>query len=211
MTKIDLNSTILTVPSVSQSELESVHRFIVLVPPLEADFTLVNRRIWELANAMGAHVLLIGLYSDPTQEPGLRRELVTMSAMLNYGKVSAGIEVLFGRDWVGAVRSHWQAGDMLMCFVEQHPGLSHGPLSQILESNLDVPLYLLTGLYPQNDSHPNWLTQTAAWIGSIAIISGFFFLYVWIGDFAKDWATEFQMLAILVEVGLILAWNGIFR
>jgi hypothetical protein len=210
MTKNDLIDTILSVPSVSQSELESVRRFIVLVPPLEADFTLVTRRIWELANAIDAHVLFIGLYSDPTQELGLRRELVTMSAMVNYGKVSAEVEVISGRDWVGAVRSHWQAGDMLMCSVEQRPDLSHGPLGQILESNLNLPLYLLTGLNPQNDSHTNLLAQAAVWIGSIAIISGFFFLYVWIGDFAKDWATEFQMLAILVEVGLILAWNSIF-
>jgi hypothetical protein len=211
MTKIDLNSTILTVPSVSQSDLESVHRFIVLVPPLEADFTFVTSRIWELANAMGAHVLFIGLYNDAAQEPSLRRELVTMSAMVNYGKVSAEIEVLFGRDWVGAVRSHWQAGDMLMCFVEQPPELPHGPLSQIQGSNLNVPLYLLNGLYPQNDSQKNWLTETAAWIGSIVIISGFFFLLIWIGNIAKDWATVFQMLAILVEVWMILAWNGIFR
>ena len=211
MTKIDLNSTILTMPSVSQSDFESVRRFIVLVPSLEADFTLVTRRVWELANAMGAHVLFIGLYSDATQEPSLRRELVTMSAMVNYGKVSAEVEVLFGRDWVGVVRSRLQAGDMLMCFVEKRPGLSYGPLSQILESDLDLPLYYLTGLYPQDDSHRNWLTQAAAWIGSIAIISGFFFLHVWIGDFAKDWATVFQLISIFVEVWLILAWNGIYR
>ena len=102
MIKIDLNSTTLTVPTVSQSDLESVRRFIVLVPPIEADFTLVTRRIWELADAMGAHVLFIGLCNDATQEPGLRRELVTMSAMVNYGKVSAEIEILFGRDWVEA-------------------------------------------------------------------------------------------------------------
>ncbi len=210
MTKIDVNPTALTLSSAPRLNLEPVRRLIILVPCLEADLTVVTRRIWELANATGAHVQFVGLYSDATQEPSLRRELVSMSAMVNYGKVSAETEIIFGRDWVNAVRSRWHAGDMVVCFAEQRVGLSRKPLSQILQSDLDVPLYILTGLYPQNDSRTNWLAQAAAWIGSIAILLCFFVLQVQIGNFAKDWATVLQLFSILVEAWSLWAWNSLF-
>jgi hypothetical protein len=209
MTRIAIVPT-LTLTSASSTDLEPARRFIVLVPALEADLTMVSRRIWELANAAEAHVQFIGLYNDTKQEPSLRRDLVTMSAMVNLGKVSAEAEVIFGRDWVHAVRSRWREGDMVVCFEEQRVGLSHKPLSQILQSDLNVPLFILSGLYPKSFTRPTWPSLAAAWLGSIAILLGFFLLQVQISNSANDWSTALQLLSVIVETWLIWAWNSLF-
>ena len=208
MTKIDTNPTVLPFPVLSQPDSEPVRRLIVLVPCLEADLALMTSRIWEMANATGAHVQFVSLYSDPAQEPGLRRALVTMTAVLNSGPVvSAEAEIMMGKDWVEAIQSRWQAGDLVVCDAEQRVGLSRRPLSQILQSGLDIPLYILTGLYPQKDWRQGWLSQTLAWTGSIATMLGFFVLQARLGEFAKGWTTALQLLSIFVEAWLIWAWN----
>jgi len=114
MNKLDVSPPALTVSPASFSSLEPVRRLIVLVPTLEADLILVTRRVWELANTTDAHVQFLGLYSDPSQEPSLRRELVTMSAMVNDGRVSAEADAVFGKDWVDVVKTYYQAGDMVV-------------------------------------------------------------------------------------------------
>ena len=167
--------------------------------------------MWELANTTGAHVKLLGLFNDETQEPSLRRRLVTMCAIVNYGSVSAETEVAFGKDWVDAVKSRWQAGDIVVCFAEQRAGLLQRPLSQILQSDLDIPLYILSGLYPQNDSSSSWLARAAAWIGSIAIIAGFFVLQTRI-SLLTDWSqTILMLLSTAVEVWAIWIWNSLLE
>ena len=211
MTKLDYQHQSLSLSIAPSLDLESVHRFIVLVPCLEIDLNSVSHRVWELANATGAHVKLLCLCNDAIQEPSLRRRLVTMSAMVNYGNVSAEAEVAFGKDWVGAVKSRWQAGDTIVCFAEQHAGLLQKPLSQILQSDLDVPLYILSGLYPQTDSRPNWAARAAAWLGSIVIIIGFFVLQTRI-TLLTDWTqTILMLISSVVEVCAIWIWNSLFE
>ena len=212
MNKLDVSPPALTVSPASFSSLEPVRRLIVLVPTLEADLILVTHRVWELANTTDAHIQFLGLYSDPSQEPSFRRELVTMSAMVNDGRVSAEADVIFGKDWVGVVKIRYQTGDRVVCFAEQRVGLSHKPLSQILQSELNVPLYILSDLYPQNDSRSNWPSQIAAWAGSIAIIFGFLVFQAKIDHLAKDWShTVLLLLSIPFEIWLIWVWNSLFK
>jgi hypothetical protein len=208
MTKLDTKNPSLT----SSSMTQPARRLIVLIPYLEIDLGPIAHRVWELANATGARVQFLALYSDAIQELSLRRQLVNMSAMVNDGKVAAEAEVIFGKNWVDVVKPRWQAGDLVVCFAEQRVGLSRKPLSQILLSDLDVPLFIISGLYPQNDSRSNWATQIAAWIGSIAIIFGFFMLQVKIDHLAKDWAQMvLLLLSIPVEVWIIWVWNRLFE
>jgi hypothetical protein len=211
MIKLDSSPTRLTYVAPSNMDVASVRRFIVLVPCLEVDLTPVTHRVWELAKAPGAHVKLLGLCNDETQEPSLRRRLVTMCAIVNYGNVSAEAEVTFGNDWVDAVKSRRQAGDMVVCFAEQRAGLLQRPLSQILQSDLDIPLYILSGLYPPKDSSSRWLVRAAAWIGSIAIIAGFFVLQTRI-SLLTDWSqTILMLLSTAVEVWAIWIWNSLLE
>ena len=211
MNKLTYEHQSLALPIASQSDLEPARRLIVLVPSLEVDLTAVTHRVWELANATGAHIKFLSLCNDTVQEPSLRRRLTTMSESVNDGNVSAEAEVIFGRNWVDAVKSRWQTGDMVVCCAEQRAGLLQKPLSQILQSDLDVPLYILSGLYPKNDSRSNWSIRVFAWIGFIAIILGFFMFQVKIDQFAKSWTTVLQVLTTAVEFWLIWVWNNLFK
>lgn len=210
MNKLNYEHQAFTIPIASQPDPEPAHRLIVLVPSLEVDLIVVTQRVWELANATRAHIQFISLCNDATQEPSLRRELATMSAIVKDGNISAEAEVVSGRNWVEVVNTRRQAGDIVVCCAEQRAGLMQRPLSQILQSDLDMPLYILTGLYSQNVSHSNRLTQIFAWIGFIAIIAGFFLLQAKIDQLAKDWTTVLQLLTTAIEFWLIWAWNNLF-
>jgi hypothetical protein len=190
--------------------LERCSRLIVLVPGFDADLMAVTNPVWKLAGIMGAHVTFMGMCNDGMQEPRLRRQLISMSAMMNYGNVSADIEVVIGKDWVRAVRSRWQEGDMIVCFDGHRTGLPSRPLSQILQSDLTVPLYILSGLDTEQRTHVGWQKQAVAWLGFVAIILGFFMLQIKIEEFAKNWTILLESLSVAVELWLVWAWNKLF-
>jgi len=190
-----------------QWNIESAHPLIVAVPDSEAVFTMTYS-VWELVNATGVQVKFLGLCNDTTQERSLRHTLVTMSAMANFVNVYAEQDVVFGRDWVDALRSRLQTNDLVVCWNEQRKGLLRKPLNQLWQSNLDAPFYILSGLYPQNHSSSNWRILVTAWIGFIAIILGFFILQIKIHQFAKEWTLILELLSTAVEFRLIWGWDN---
>src|SRR6266487_657748 len=168
MSKLNSTSRSLELAATSELDSKSSQRLIVLVPYFEADPTPLARRVWELANAMGTQVQFIALYSDLALESSLRRQLICMAAMINDDRISVEIDVIFGKDWLDAVKWHRQAGDIIVCLAEQRVGLLRKPLNQILQSDLYGPIYILSGLFSQNDLHSNWPVYIAAWAGFIA-------------------------------------------
>ena len=211
MTRLDSIPPSSTSFPASLPEHEPARRLIVLVPDLESDYIPAIRRIWELANAQRANVQFLGLCKDPSQELSFRRALVIMSNMLQDGKVSTEAKVEIGTSWVDVIKRNYQTGDTIVCFEEQRAGLLHRPLSQILESNLNFPVYILSGLYPQKYKS-NWLSQVIVWLGSLGIIIGFSILQVKIDQLPKDWFQNALLIfSIIPEVWLIWVWNNLFR
>jgi len=210
MNKLDSIPPSLTSLPSSLSGPEPARRLIVLVPDMESDYIPAIRRIWELANARHARVQFLGLCKDVAKEPSLHRQLVTMSALVGDDKVSTEAKVEIGTNWVDVVKQNSQTGDMIVCFEEQRAGLLHRPLSQILESNLNFPVYILSGLYPQK-SKSNWLSQVSVWSGFIGIIIGFYILQVKIDQLPKDWIQNGLLIfSIILEFSLIWVWNNLF-
>jgi hypothetical protein len=212
MNKLDSQSVSLTLSPVSNSGIEHGRRLIVLIPYLEADFTATTQRIWELANSMRAEVKFLGLYHETVQELSLRRQLVTMSAIVSNAGISTETEVVFGRDWVEVLRPRLQANDTVVCLAKQRFGPLNSPLSHLQQSNLHVPIYFLSG--PDIENHPRfqWLAQVTAWTVSIAIIFGFFVLQVKIDHLVKDWAhIVLPLLSIPIEIWMIWVWNSLFK
>lgn len=190
-----------------QWNIESAHRLIVAVPDSEAVFRMTYS-VWELVNATGVQVKFLGPCNDTTQERSLIHTLVTMSAVANFVNVSAEPEVVFGRDWADALRSRLQTNDLVVCWNEQRKDLLRKPLSQLLQSNLDAPFYILSGLYPQNHSPSNWRILVTAWIGFIAIILGFFIPQIKSYQFAKEWTLILELLSTAVEFWSIWGWDN---
>jgi len=198
------------ISTASKSDMEPVGRLIVLLPA-DSDYTTATRRIWELAIATGRRIQFLGLCKDAAQEPSLRRELVTMSALVQDGRVSTEVKVEIGTNWVDFVKRNYQTGDMVVCFAEQRAGLLQRPLSQILNSELDAPVYIITGLYRQKHLSWNWISQTLAWSGFIGIMIGFFWLQVEIDQLPRGFANiTLLILSIPAEIWLIWVWNNLF-
>ena len=195
--------------SISHSDVEAAHRLIVLVPNADLDYAAATRRVWELAGKLEARILFIGLCKDAAEESSLRRQLVTMSAMVQDGRVYAEEGVEIGKNWMDLIKRNYQTGDMIVCFAEQRTGLLHKPLSQILRLNLKIPVYILSGLYPQKSS---LLLQVMAWSVLIGIVISFFLLQVNIVQLQEDWLRNILLiLSIIFEFRLIWVWNNRFR
>lgn len=194
----------------ANADLEPAGRLIVLIPG-DANYALATKRIWKLAMTTGMPIQLIGLCKDLSQEPSLRRELVTMAALIRDGRVCTEAKVEIGTNWVDLVKHNYQPGDMIVCFSEVRAGLFHKPLSQILQSNLKMPVYILTGLVPENPSQSNWLSQILVWTGSLGIIIGSSLLQFQITALPQNWAqTAAMILSVMGEIWLIWGWNSLF-
>jgi hypothetical protein len=134
-----------------------------------------------------------------------------MSAMVKDDNISTETDILFGKDWLAVVKSRSRPGDMVVCFAEQHANGSSQTLGRILQTNLEAPLYIVSGLRPDNKADSNWLAQFVAWSGSIALIFGFFLLQVKIDHIGKDWThLTLLLLTIPAELWLIWMWNNLF-
>jgi hypothetical protein len=211
MTQLNSVNPSLSLSLDARSDIEPVRHLIVLVSSSEADLTSVARKVWDLAESTGASIKFLGLCNDKEQESMLRRTLSTMAAMVNYDHVSAQTEVIFGTDWVKAIKSRCQSGDMVVCFEYERYGICQKPLQEILQSHLDVPLYILTGFDPPSSSRLRWMPQAAAWAGFIVLILGFSMLQVKIILLNTAWTTLLELLTTAVEFWLILVWNHLFR
>jgi hypothetical protein len=222
MNKLDLHTSSLTHPVDTSSDasvfshgwvrdrVDQKDRLMVLVPD-EIDTSAMTRQIWELAHATGKSVQLLSLCRDDLDEPGLRRRLAMMCALLQDGGVSAEAKVELGANWVEVIRRNHLDGDLIVCFAEQRVGLLHRPLSQILQSNLKVQVYVLSGLNAQDMPKPNWLSQIIAWTGSVGIIVVSFLLQIRITSLPQDWAqTMLMIFSVLGEIWLIWGWNNLF-
>lgn len=210
MKEITSNRQTLLISMNHEPETAAVQRLLVLIPDMDADLTPVASRAWEIARESGARVKFISLFEDTEREPGLRRKLATLSALVTDGRVRGEAEVMRGRDWVGAVRSRWQPGDMLVCMAEQRAGPMLKPLSQILESDLKVPLTILSGLTPAVENRPRWYEHLAAWAGLLGIVVSFCLLQVRIHQTAGEWTTVLMIVSLGVEYLLIWLWNSLF-
>ena len=197
--------------SLTVSDPRPGSRLIVLVPVGGSTHIAETRRIWDLANATGMSVQFLGLCNDAEQELEIRRELVTLSALIHFGRVSTDVKIEFGTDWLDAVKCNYQAGDMVVCFAGQSSGLLRKPLSEILESNMKVPVYILSGFNPQSP-RSNLFSQILVWLGSIGIIIGFGILQISIIQLPNAWFQNVLfILSILPEYWLIWVWNSLFK
>ena len=211
MTEIDSIPPSLTSSTTSLSGSKAARRLVVLVPDLEWKFIPAIHRIWELANSQHACVLLISLCKDSQQESSLRRALIILCAMLQDGRIPVETKVEIGMNWVDVVRRNYKTDDMIVCFAEQRAGLLQKPLSQILESNLSIPIYVVSGVYiPKPKSNP--LADVTAWLGSIGIIAGFGLLQVKMMQVSEGWfQTILLILVVISEIWLIWVWDSLFR
>lgn len=207
MLKLNLQQQPLAVSYPRPTDPGTARRLIVLVPNPDIDPSALTQRVWNLAEDMGAHIKFVGLCHESSQELSFRRTLAAMSAMMNYDKVSADTEILFGKDWLRTLKSQLQQGDMIVCWKDQDAGLLKNPLSQMLRSDLDTPLYIMSGLRSKSNVQP-WITQVIAWSGFLVIVGGFLGLQIKLYQHITGWTMPLMVLSTAIEFWLIWAWNS---
>jgi hypothetical protein len=135
-----------------------------------------------------------------------------MSALVGDMRISTEAKVEVGVNWVDAVKRNYRAGDIIVCFAEHRDGLFSKPLNQILETNLDAPIYILSSLYTQEFSSSRLISQAILWMGWIGIIAGFFLLQARIALLPNDWTqTTSLILVLILEFWLIWVWNNLLN
>lgn len=212
MNKLDTNPAALTfAPSPSPSPRSgAAHRLIVLIPESKADTAHTAQKIWELANAIEGEVQFLGLSKDAAHEPGLRRQIATLSAMVGDKNIPVVSKIELGNNWLSLVRSEWHEGDVIVCFTQQSAGLTQRPLNQILESSLHATVYVFAGTVVEERSHPSWVYEVVTWMGSIGIILGFFWLQAKLVQSSQNTAYVILLyISIFVEAVSIWIWNNI--
>jgi hypothetical protein len=211
MTKLDSIHPSLTYPAAPHLNQGTTSRLIVLVPAQAGEHPNQSHRIWEIARSFGLNVLLLSLCNDYYEESQLRRYLVMMAALIGDGYICADIRIEPGNDWAGQVKNIYQPGDVIACFAGQRVGLMQKPLHEVLRTQLEATIYILSADQPIKNSRPKLLLQASFWLGALAIIGGFLWLEVQLVQLPQDWAHNLLLyFYVLVEVGLLLLWNSIF-
>jgi hypothetical protein len=210
MIKFGTSPVPLTYSADSDKALESDRRLIVLVPA-QIDFNAATQRIWALAQNSRMQIQLLGLSKDATEESRLRRQLVTMASLMQDGRICADAKVDVGTNWVDTLRPNYKAGDVIVCFAEQRTGLLQKPLSQILESNFNATVYILSGLALQK-TKTNRLARVSTWLGVVGIVAGFGILQAKIVQLPAGWFQNILLiLSLIPEFWLIWVWDSWFR
>jgi len=211
MDKFDIKTFSMTLSSASHSDPEPAPRLIVLFPDSETDSLSLSRQIWEIAHSLQLNVLLISLTKDYEEEAQLRRKLITMASIIKGPNVSTEILIEHGNDWVRRVRKIWRTGDSVACFANQKVGLMRKPLDQALKSSLDASIYILSGYLPAKNPISKNISNALYWLGSLTIISGFFWAEVKVVQLPQDWAhTALMYASVFVEIAFVWLWNSLF-
>jgi hypothetical protein len=194
-----------------------VNRLIVLVPDQGADGNELARQVWTLAAPCELSVLFVCVPgTDGNRESAARLRMATMASLIRDERVEVSTQVISRTSWVNAVRRLWQPGDMVLCCAEQMVqtfASGRRRLCQVLEFALDVPVFVLTGLYTEpphlkasGDGIPSRILY---WASLAAIMAIFFFVEVQIDQQMAGLArTALMLLAGLVELGVIVVWSA---
>ncbi|MCL5996506.1 MAG: hypothetical protein M1546_10715 [Chloroflexi bacterium] len=225
--KVQTGSYTERLPATVPVQLESasahleVNRLIVLVPEKGVDHAALARRVWAMAAPNRLKVLFLSIHERWGRvDPGLRLRLITLAAMTRDDRVEADMHIEPGRNWVSAVRQVFQPGDVVICHAEQKVhvrGYGNQPLSQVLSVLLNVPVYVLAGLYHGEECPggvPASLRQRAMRLIYFSlplfIVALFFYLQISINVANVGIArTVLLVVSGLTEIGLIGVWASL--
>jgi hypothetical protein len=210
------------------AERMDVQRLIVLVPDEGADGVNLARKIWALAAPCELSVLFVrflGMEKDDSgaardaesRESAARLRLATLAALVRDEHVQVETSIIPGPGWVNALRQLCCPGDLVLCCVEQTvPTTASGrqPLHQALSWVLDVPVFVLTGLYGEprllEDRTPRALPRVLFWSVTVAIVAVFFALQVQVNTQAVGLMRILLLVcSAFVELGAIALWSAI--
>jgi hypothetical protein len=188
---------------------EAVARLVVVVPDV-AEAALLASRILVMAQAWGQDVLLIGVASRRLSAGELRRRITLLAAFLQNVGTHVQVRVLEGADWISEIQTLLQDDDRLACCVLESQPSGGDPWTEILATRLERPVYVFMDSGTPATPQRGLLARAAPWLGSIAIILGFFWLQALLSQQGDASAySGWLLLSVPVEIGLIVLCNAL--
>jgi hypothetical protein len=188
-------------------------RLVVLVPDRDVDETEFVRKLWAILGRRRAQVLLISMVTNRRYGPEAQRRLVTLAAVAQDACYQIETRVIFGQSWTRELDDIARPGDLIVCHAAQQakPTLrGEAPLADLLQAELETPVYVLTGLYSQAVAPrpPQVLRQGIYWGILCGVLAGFFVIEAGINHLTSRSLTSALLVFIFaVEVGLVSLWN----
>ncbi len=190
----------------------STRRLIVLIPDSYFNPNDLAERIWQLSSSTYPEVLLVGLCSDPSVELMLRRQLVSLAAFILDNSVAVEILMETKKRWSKKVEQLWQPGDLVAGLTQKSGECYNQELSTIQQSNLQIPVHILTDLQLESYSNKPFLLKAALWLGAVGIMAGFFVIQIQIDRLPENWGqTVLLYSSVFAEIVLLWAWNLILE
>lgn len=196
-------------PSEEDSQASTPGRLVVVVPDV-AEPALLAGRIHLVAHARRREVLIVGVASQVLSEAELRRKLTLLAAFLQEAGTKAPIQVEKGNDWIPRIQSLLGDDDILACCVDEGLPEAGDRWIELLATRLQRNVYAFMDSGGLRVPKPRLAARLAPWLGSIAIILGFFWLQVWLSQPGAGAAFRGWLLpSVPVEIGLIWLFNSI--
>lgn len=196
-----------------KTEIRRHASLIVLIPPVEFDPSLAAAKIWETAHANTINnVLLVGLCDQTEHEPAVRRNLVTLAALVGINTISIDTKIGYANNWLSIVRNEWREGDLITYFSDTNPMFSTVPLGELIEKHFTGVICRFSALRPiETYTRPEWLTGIELWLGFLAIVLGFFWVQARLSLLPHTWFYEFLLsISIVAEFFTLSVWNTLF-
>jgi hypothetical protein len=196
-------------------ETGPIRRLVVLVPEQILSEGRMARQIWHLAQANQSNILLIARIESPDQEMTARRQLATLTSLLEDVWHRVEIKVILAKSWILALDDVTHPGDLLVCHKEQEVFSRmnrHQPLSTLLAQQLNLPVSILSGFSPKEKrARSSKYLKPILFIASFALILVSFFVFeVRIDHLLKGTIGEVLLIGIsLIEFGLIWLLNNL--
>jgi hypothetical protein len=186
-------------------------RLIVLVPDQPIHEASFARQLFELAHPHQANLLLLSLVTDERRALRARRRLATLAALARDVRNHVETSLITGT-WLDAVRAVWEPGDLVVCHLEQTLTTWDQPLplAEALITRLHIPIYLLSGFYPDQkiSTTPHWMRAILADLAAAGILIGFSLFQVELLQVTPQWlSTLLLCLSVIGEFALIALWH----
>lgn len=183
-------------------------RLLVLISEADEDDSQLPGRIQQLAAQRGCPVALLAMYGGEESHARVRRQLISLAATIRGPNTPVEILTRPGHDWIRQIESLSRPGDLVVCSLGATAGKGSSPASAIMNSELAVPVHVLTRMA---DTPPDRrsLGQTALiWAANLGLLAGFLWLQARIDQIdAPTIRTVLFGLSIGLEVGLLWVWN----
>jgi len=192
----------------------AVKRLIVLVPDQDVDEVKFSRSVRSLVPPDVRAFLLIALVNSSDTELAVRRRLATLAALMKGPLIKVDAQIFWDKSWIKAMGRVVKTGDAIICPTERFLSSGIGkkkPLSYCLHDALHVPVYVLSGFFPEEPR--KWLQplkQTLYWAILLAIFAGFFIFETKIDIMPDKVMGQISgSMAMVIEIILIYLWTAI--